>query len=71
MNTISITILIVATVIWMIISTMIMNDHTHEIKAIKEKIRRLEHIQMISIIKDISDEDNNKENNDEEKDLII
>lgn len=71
MNAISITILIVAMAIWMIFATIIMNDHTHEIKALKEKIKTLQQMQIISLLKDISEEDDNNDNNDEEKKMII
>ena len=71
MNTISITILIVATAIWMIFSTIIMNDHTHEIKALKEKIKTLQQMQIISLLKDISEEDDNNDNNNDEKEMIL
>jgi len=65
MNTISVTIIIVAMTIWMIVSTSIINDHRHEIKTLKDNIRRLEHIQLLTILKDISEDEEEKDNNND------
>lgn len=69
MNTISITIIIVAMTIWMIVSTSIMNDHRHEIKDLKNKIKVMEQLQLISILKEI-DEDGDNDNNKDDKEMI-
>lgn len=72
MNTISITIIIVAMTIWMIVSTSIMNDHRHEIKALKEKMKIMEKLQLISILKEIDEDgDNDNNNNKDDKEMII
>lgn len=68
MNTISITIIIVAMAIWMIVSTSIMNDHTHEIKDLKNKIKVMGQLQLISILKEI-DEDGDNDNNKDDKEM--
>lgn len=47
--------------IWMIVSTSIINDHRHEIKDLKNKIKVMEQLQLISILKEI-DEDGDNDN---------